>query len=165
MKKKRIYFSVAVIILLLANTTSGAVQVIAEELSKNNRSVEKIESPEVFEDGKSESIIASEDTERIQKRDEKQTSYLYSENEYPQEFVEKNNQIKFFENNKGVLLPEDGRTDSPGEKQHLKLQEKNIIPYLSTQWTDVPTSFRADIAQMLLKHNDEILNRFQTQIN
>lgn len=133
MKKKRIYFSVAVIILLLANTTSGAVQVIAEELSKNNRSVEKIESPEVFEDGKSESIIASEDTERIQKRDEKQTSYLYSENEYPQEFVEKNNQIKFFENNKGVLLPEDGRTDSPGEKQHLKLQEKNIIPYLSTQ--------------------------------
>lgn len=165
MKKKRIYFSVAVIILLLANTTSGAVQVIAEELSKNNRSVEKIESPEVFEDGKSESIIASEDTERIQKRDEKQTSYLYSENEYPQEFVEKNNQIKFFENNKGVLLPEDGRTDSPGEKQHLKLQEKNITPYLSTQWTDVPTSFRADIAQMLLKHNDEILNRFQTQIN
>jgi hypothetical protein len=165
LKKKRIYFSVAVIILLLANTTSGAVQVIAEELSKNNRSVEKIESPEVFEDGKSESIIASEDTERIQKRDEKQTSYLYSENEYPQEFVEKNNQIKFFENNKGVLLPEDGRTDSPGEKQHLKLQEKNIIPYLSTQWTDVPTSFRADIAQMLLKHNDEILNRFQTQIN
>lgn len=149
----------------MANTTSGAVQVIAEELSKNNRSVEKIESPEVFEDGKSESIIASEDTERIQKRDEKQTSYLYSENEYPQEFVEKNNQIKFFENNKGVLLPEDGRTDSPGEKQHLKLQEKNIIPYLSTQWTDVPTSFRADIAQMLLKHNDEILNRFQTQIN
>ncbi|WP_347979454.1 hypothetical protein [Lactococcus formosensis] len=165
MKKKRIYFSVVVIILLLANTTSGAVQVIAEELSKNNRSVEKIESPEVFEDGKSESIIASEDTERIQKRDEKQTSSLYSENEYPQEFVEKNNQIKFFENNKGVLLPEDGRTDSPGEKQHLKLQEKNIIPYLSTQWTDVPTSFRADIAQMLLKHNDEILNRFQTQIN
>lgn len=165
MKKKRIYFSVAVIILLLANTTSGAVQVIAEELSKNNRSVEKIESPEVSEDGKSESIIASEDTERIQKRDEKQTSSLYSENEYSQEFVENNNQIKFLENNKGVLLPEDGRTDSPGEKQHLKLQEKNITPYLSTQWTDVPTSFRADIAQMLLKHNDEILNRFQTQIN
>ncbi|WP_338997269.1 hypothetical protein VNN28_07255 [Lactococcus formosensis] len=165
MKKKRIYFSVAVIILLLANTTSGAVQVIAEELSKNNRSVEKIESPEVSEDGKSESIIASEDTERIQKRDEKQTSSLYIENEYSQEFVENNNQIKFLENNKGVLLPEDGRTDSPGEKQHLKLQEKNITPYLSTQWTDVPTSFRADIAQMLLKHNDEILNRFQTQIN
>ena len=165
MKKKRIYFSVAVIILLLANTTSGAVQVIAEELSKNNRSVEKIESPEFSEDGKSESIIASEDTERIQKRDEKQTSSLYSENEYSQEFVENNNQIKFLENNKGVLLPEDGRTDSPGEKQHLKLQEKNITPYLSTQWTDVPTSFRADIAQMLLKHNDEILNRFQTQIN
>ncbi|WP_270231659.1 hypothetical protein [Lactococcus formosensis] len=133
MKKKRIYFSVAVIILLLANTTSGAVQVIAEELSKNNRSVEKIESPEVSEDGKSESIIASEDTERIQKRDEKQTSSLYSENEYSQEFVENNNQIKFLENNKGVLLPEDGRTDSPGEKQHLKLQEKNITPYLSTQ--------------------------------
>lgn len=149
----------------MANTTSGAVQVIAEELSKNNRSVEKIESPEVSEDGKSESIIASEDTERIQKRDEKQTSSLYSENEYSQEFVENNNQIKFLENNKGVLLPEDGRTDSPGEKQHLKLQEKNITPYLSTQWTDVPTSFRADIAQMLLKHNDEILNRFQTQIN
>lgn len=149
----------------MANTTSGAVQVIAEELSKNNRSVEKIESPEVSEDGKSESIIASEDTERIQKRDEKQTSSLYSENEYSQGFVENNNQIKFLENNKGVLLPEDGRTDSPGEKQHLKLQEKNITPYLSTQWTDVPTSFRADIAQMLLKHNDEILDRFQTQIN
>ncbi|MFK4955024.1 hypothetical protein ACI1TW_02945 [Lactococcus garvieae] len=165
MKKKRRYFSVVAVILLLTSNTSASVQAIEKELFQNNSSVEKIDAPY---DGKSKEVIASEDTEKNKKRVEKQAAPLDSGNEHPQESqgaIVKDNQIKVIENDKGILLQDDDKTDICGEKQQVKSQDKNITPYLSTQWTDVPASFRADIAQMLLKHNDVIMNRLQAQIN
>lgn len=165
MKKKRRYFSVVAVILLLTSNTSASVQAIEKELFQNNSSVEKIDAPY---DGKSKEVIASEDTEKNKKRVEKQAASLDSGNELPQEsqqYIVKDNQIKVIENEKGILLQDDEKTDIRGEKQQLKLQDKNIAPYLSTQWADVPTSFRSAIAQMLLKHNEEIINRLQEKIN
>ncbi|WP_285142039.1 hypothetical protein [Lactococcus petauri] len=162
MKKKRRYFSIVAVILLLTSNTSASSQAIAEELSQNNSSVEKLETPY---DGKSKEIVAIEDTEENNKRVKKQTAPLDSGNEHPQESIVKNNQIKTIENDMGILLQDDEKTNICGEKKQLKLQEKNITPYLSTQWVDVPNWVKVDISQILRNKNDMIINRLQTQIN
>lgn len=162
MKKKRRYFSVVVVILLLTNNISGETQVIAEELSKINSSVEKIEANSEEQTVQSNNIETASETNNNSKEE---TPPVSSDNEYTQDFVVKKDERKVIEKNKDIQLQDNIVTGALEKIQQLKLQNKNNTPYLSTQWADVPVSFKSDIAQMLLKHNDEIMNRLQAQIN
>lgn len=162
MKKKRRYFSVVVVILLLTNNISGETQVIAEELSKINSSVEKIEANSEEQTVQSNNIETASETNNNSKEE---TPPVSSDNEYTQDFVVKKDERKVIEKNKDIQLQDNIVTGALEKIQQLKLQNKNNTRYLSTQWADVPVSFKSDIAQMLLKHNDEIMNRLQAQIN